>query len=381
MNKFSVLFIETGFNINIPALRNRRCSVFPFWGNYKFIDFHVSQLNFKYEVRKILILNKKYFNTYNEIRARFYDTDLDLVQIENSLEEFLQILESLDVNKVIITSLSYIALYNNTEILKLVNKPGKTITKISINDTPVDMFIVNRKSFIGLLSKSILQSHWKDDFFNYLFSEILHSNFDEIINIGGRFIFSNTLVQLYKSNLWLIKNMNNDYILNTFSKIHDSNLDNLNSIITKYGRVVNSLICSGVEINGFVENSIIFPGVITKRNSRIVNSVIMNNNRIGSKAEIKNTLILPFYREFMKNINSIEDRAEIGSDDFSNAANSEFPGQIFGGLTVIGIDTTIGREFIVKPGCYAEGDFTVKNMGNEKILHEGVYISKKQKEV
>jgi ADP-glucose pyrophosphorylase len=376
MKNNSVIFIENGLNINIPGLQDRCSSLFPFWGNYKFIDFHISQLESFTE--KIFILDKKYYDSYNKLRTKFYDIDINLVQLQDSAEEFLQILDSMETGKILITSLSYIALYNIKDILELLDKPVKNITKISIDNTPVDMFIVNKRTFAELISKNISQARWKDDFFTYLFKEILHSNFDTIKNIKGNFIFSNNLNQLYKSNLWLIRNMKNSYILNALRKIQNIDIENNNSTVTKYGNVKNSLISSGVEINGYVENSIIFPGVVIKRNSKIINSVIMNNSRIGSKSVIKNTLVLPFYKEFMKNINTIEDKAEIGSDNSISISNSEFPDHIYNGLTVIGIDTIIGKEFLIKPGSYVLGNITLKNMENKKIIGEGSFISKKE---
>ena len=122
--------------------------------------------------------------------------NIDLIQLENSVEEFLSILQSLETDKLIITSLSYIALFNNLEIKALIEKPVKNITKISIDGTPVDLFIVNKKYFLGLLSKRISQSRWKEAFSSYLFNEILHSNFERIKDIQGHFIFSNNLAKL-----------------------------------------------------------------------------------------------------------------------------------------------------------------------------------------
>lgn len=377
MNQCSVIFIETGLNIDIPDLKNRCSSIFPFWGNYKFIDFHISQLTLTDKIKKMLILDKNYSDAYKELYTRFFDIDISLIQLQNSIEEFLEILRNIEADKLVISSLSFIALYNESDLINIINKPVGNIIKISIGNTPVDMFVVNKKYFIGLLSESITQSRWKETFLSYLFTEILHSNFSKIKNIPGYFIFSNNLNNFYKANLSLINNFNKNYIQNTFIKLNNIYPDdNHNSTITKYGYVKNSLISSGVEINGFVENSVIFPGVITKKNSKIINSVIMNNNRIGSKAVIKNTLVLPFYREFMKNINSIEDKSEIGSENSQQIKNSEFPDHIPGSMTVIGIDTIIGREIIVEPGCYVSGNITVKNMENKKIVPEGTYIKK-----
>ncbi len=378
MSNCSVVFIETGLKINIPDLKERSASIFPFWGNYTFIDFHMSQLDFSDVDRKMLILERKYFDSVPKIRTKLYNSSMEIIRLENSIEEFIEILESLETDNIIITSTSYIALFDTPKIKGLMENPVKNIIKISIDNTPVDLFLVNKKYFIDILSRSISHSRWKDDFSSYLFDETLHSNFDSIIDIPGYFIFSNNLMQLYKTHLWLIRNLKNENILNTFRKLHHIELENPNSTITKHGNVINSLICAGVEVSGHVENSIIFPGVKIKRNARVIDSVIMSNNRIGSQSVIINSLILPFDREFMKNINTIEDKTEIGSNKSSQIKNSKFPEQITDGLTVIGIDTIIGREIRIEPGSYVIGNINFKTLEKEKKIAKGSFFSNRE---
>ncbi len=373
MSKCSVIFIETGLSINIPDLKEKSASIFPFWGNYTFLDYHMSQLNLQDIENKFIILDKKYFPIFPVLRSKLYDVDINIVQLENSVEGFIELIESLETENLIISSMSYIAIFEKEGIADLIQKPVKTITKISIDKTPVDLFIVNRNFFIKILSNSIFQSRWKENFSSYLFNETLHSNFDDIIDIPGYFIFNNNLMQLYESNLWLIRNIKNELVLNTFRKLSDIELENPNSTITKHGNVINSFISSGVEVSGYVENSIIFPGVRIKKNAEIINSVVMNNNKIGSNAIIINSLIMPFSKEFMKNINTIEDKAEIG-DSSSQIKNKEFPEQILNGITVIGIDTIIGKGIRVEAGSYVKGNFNVKKLNNNKIISKGSFI-------
>jgi glucose-1-phosphate adenylyltransferase len=46
-------------------------------------------------------------------------------------------------------------------------------------------------------------------------------------------------------------------------------------------KTVNSLISPGCVIDGYVENSILSPGVWVEKKARVVNSIVMANTRIG----------------------------------------------------------------------------------------------------
>ena len=90
-----------------------------------------------------------------------------------------------------------------------------------------------------------------------------------------------------------------------FTKVKDS-------VPTKYGRgasVRNSLIADGCEINGRVENSILFRGVIVEEGAFISNSIVMENGRIMKYSELKYTIT-------DKDVTVTEDKTISGSENY-----------------------------------------------------------------
>ena len=90
-----------------------------------------------------------------------------------------------------------------------------------------------------------------------------------------------------------------------FTKVKDS-------VPTKYGAgasVRNSLIADGCEINGRVENSILFRGVVVEEGAYISNSIVMENGRIMKYSELRYTIT-------DKDVTVTEDKTISGSENY-----------------------------------------------------------------
>jgi glucose-1-phosphate adenylyltransferase len=57
------------------------------------------------------------------------------------------------------------------------------------------------------------------------------------------------------------------------------------------GRIINSLVSPGCVVKGYVENSILSPGVFVGEQARIVNSVIMDNSSIGYHSTVDRCIL------------------------------------------------------------------------------------------
>ncbi len=67
--------------------------------------------------------------------------------------------------------------------------------------------------------------------------------------------------------------------------------DRIPAIFKSGSRVNNSLICHGCEIYGEVVNSILSPGVVVGRGTRVCNSIIMFDTKIGDEAFLNNVIL------------------------------------------------------------------------------------------
>jgi ADP-glucose pyrophosphorylase len=173
-----------------------------------------------------------------------------------------------------------------------------------------------------------------------LFSEFLHASFSAIKNVPGRILFQNNLTQLYKENLWLVRRNGVADLLERLQGSRKSSVTDKGALIDKGGHVKNSLISAGARVEGYVEDSFVFPDTVVHRGAAVVSSVVMNGNRIGGKAQLYKTLVLPYGGDL--GTSNIGEGASVGMRE-AGARNFDFPKQIYEGVTVIGINAEVPR--------------------------------------
>jgi ADP-glucose pyrophosphorylase len=137
--------------------------------------------------------------------------------------------------------------------------------------------------------------------------------------------------------------------------------------------VKDSFISHGVEVYGYVESSLLFPGVIIMKDAQVINSVILNNNKIGNRTTIKNTLILPFIGPDPNIKYNIEDNCQIGEIS-SSIKNQSFPEQVYGGVTALGMNVRIPRGYTIEPGCFIDAEITLNKIKQYPKLKRGKSI-------
>lgn len=147
---------------------------------------------------------------------------------------------------------------------------------------------------IWFMKKSLLQILLLDAINNNLRSfnrDILKRNLQNLRIYGYKFNGYvgpiNSLESFYQVNMDLLNEKIRSELFNQKNRaIYTKVLD---SAPTRYGsncEVSNSIIADGCLIDGVVKNSIIFKGSIIKRNSEIVDSIIMHNNFIDSDVKL-----------------------------------------------------------------------------------------------
>jgi len=152
-----------------------------------------------------------------------------------------------------------------------------------------------------------------------------------------------TAFEYYTVHFSLMRNIeefNNYRNYLSSASVNDENL----ARILGSGFVKNSHISSSCSIEGYVEGSIIFSNVKVGKNARVLNSVIMNNNYIGERAVIQNAIVCDNSELFSRVSPNIGEDARIGEDDCTGA-NVLYPGQIYGGVTLIGQNVEIPKGF------------------------------------
>ncbi len=151
------------------------------------------------------------------------------------------------------------------------------------------VYIINKSLLLDLVDHCI--AHHKEHFFNDGIKEQLHRLNVQTFEHTGYSAFINSVESFYRHNMNLLNptNYKDLFYRNAFIKTKISN-----EPPTKYldrAEVKDSLLANGCEINGDVENSVLFRGVKVKEGAKIVNSVIMQRCTIEEGVHLENVIL------------------------------------------------------------------------------------------
>ena len=109
--------------------------------------------------------------------------------------------------------------------------------------------------------------------------------------------------------------------------------------IGTHATLKTSLISDGCVIDGYVENSVLSPGVIVGKNTTIKNSIILNDVKIGENCKIEDSII--------------DKDTEVGNDSVIGIGsrkipNGEVPNKLSSGINVI------GKKLVLPDGLVVE---------------------------
>jgi carbonic anhydrase/acetyltransferase-like protein (isoleucine patch superfamily) len=293
--------------------------------------------------------------------------------LEGGLTELARLVASSDADSVVLSSLSSVSVIEQGVLSDCASRAGDQVVKISLGRTPIEMYVMSRDRCIRLLGAAIQRGQGAAPLRAGLFEGVLHTAIDLIEDLPGELLFQNDLMEYFESNLWVVSNCENERYHRIVSRLPPLAERSAESHIAEKGAIRNSWIGSGVEVEGVVEDSIIFANVIVKRNAVISRSVVLNGNRIGTGSEIHNSLILPFSMEVPRTAPNIGDNCAIGAKN-SVMRNADFPGQIRGGVTLIGTNADIPNGFHAEAASYVAPGVSPSVLKRLKVLRKGTSI-------
>ena len=116
-----------------------------------------------------------------------------------------------------------------------------------------------------------------------------------------------------------------------------------------------------------MEDSIIFPNVLIRRNAVISRSVVLNGNRIGAGTEIRSALILPFTAEVPRTSPNIGDNCAIGAKT-STMKNTDFPRRSGTASRCMGTNADIPNGFHAEAASYIAAGVPAAALRRLKML-------------
>lgn len=143
--------------------------------------------------------------------------------------------------------------------------------------------------------------------------------------------------------------------------VHTRSEERAPAKIGAQAHAAGNLLSNGCQVHGFVERSVLSPGVYIAEGATVRNSIILSDTVVESGAVIDRAIIDKGVR--------VGKGAQIGSGD-DNTPNKEMPEQINTGLTLVGKgvslpeNVTIGRNVVIYPYTDEKAFGRRKNIGS-----------------
>ena len=313
----------------------------PFGGRYRFIDFTLSNM-VNSGISEIGVITKANYQSlidhlgsgrewdltrkkgglhilppYGQVGSGMYRGRLEALSgvinfIRHSSAEYVilsdcDVITSMDFKEVIkaheesgadITTVYSKTYYNSSDtssktVLNL--DEDNIVREVLINPSITGLSNVSLNIFI--LEKKFLETIVADAIARNLYSfevGILQHKIDEFNIRGyehnGHFSQIDSMLEFYEANMNLLRPEIRQELFSSYAPIYTKIRDESPA---KYGinsMVKNSLIADGCIIEGEVENSILFRGVIVNKGATIKNSIIMQGTQVGGEAKIDHVI-------------------------------------------------------------------------------------------
>ena len=189
----------------------------------------------------------------------------------------------------------------------------------------------------------------------------------------------------YKAYYWPVNNIPDYYNITReivrnkeiFSLLYKDRIIKSRIISEGYARlgrnadVVNSFVSDFCQIDGKVDNSVIYPGVIIEEKAEISNSILLPFAHVGRGAKVVRSII-------DENIEPL-DRPNVGhycniGTEKESLRNGDFPQSIFSSITLLGKNCHIPDRVTIGGACYVASNASEETFGKNRIIHDGVSV-------
>ena len=333
-NIMSVIFASDNETKLNELTIHRTTASLPFCGRYRFIDFTLSNL-VNSGITTVGILTKNNYSSLMDHIRMGRDWDLNrknngiavfppyvsntarsiykgkieglygiIDYLDTAKEEYIIITNSniaanIDYDDVYdmhikngadITMLTYTAKTNTTRKVVVSSKTRGRVDELLISDTPSD-----KECEIGaniyLFKKDLLRKLVEDAYTRGSIDfeqNIIQANASTLkiyaYPLTGYVAIIDDIKSYYNESMKLLDTKERDDLFFKNGKIFTKVKDSVPTVYRDKAEVKNSLIADGCDINGKVENSILFRGVIVEEGASIKDSIVMENGKVLKNA-------------------------------------------------------------------------------------------------
>jgi len=295
------------------------------------------------------------------------------LMLEDGLAGVARLVDQSDAEHVVLCSASSVFLAEPAALRERIAETGDQVAKLSVARTPIEIYFSRREHMGRVLAAAAERDSGRAGLRPSLFQGVLHESIDLLVEVPGEILFQNDLMEYYANNIWVVANCESPRLHRALSRLPELAQKIPESHVSEKGFIRNAWLSSGVEVDGSVEDSILFPNVVVRRNAAISRAVILNGNRIGSGTEIASALVLPFTSEAPRPSPNIGDNCSIGARG-SSMKNADFPAQIRDGVSVIGVNSDIPNGFKAEAATYIAPGVPLSALRKLRLLKKGCSV-------
>jgi hypothetical protein len=297
--------------------------------------------------------------------------------IDNGLASVARAVQESEADHVVIASASCLFIADPSALRERIAETADQMVKLSVSRTPVEVFAARREPLARLLASEVERNPARRSLRAALFDGILQDSMEIIVDVPGEILFQNDLMEYYTNNIWVVANSESPRLHSALARLPEPADKGAESHVAERATIRNSWLASGVEVEGIVEDSILFPHVVVRRNALVSRAVVLNGNRIGSGTEIQSALILPFNAEVPRPAPNIGENCSIGART-STMKNFDFPSQIRNGISVIGTNADIPNGFKAEAATYIAPGVPASVLKKLKVLKKGASVRRER---
>ncbi|NNF07807.1 MAG: glucose-1-phosphate adenylyltransferase, partial [Candidatus Eisenbacteria bacterium] len=225
------------------------------------------------------------------------------------------------------------------------------------------VYIFRRDTLIKLLQEDRENPDSSHDFGRDIFPRLI-----ALTDVGahpyeGYWQDIGTLQAFYEDNLKLLDPVHSRHLNQRDWPIRTPSVDAPPVRIQGKTTTKHSLIANGAVVRGYVENSILFPGVTVEPGAVVRDSILMNDVHVGSDAHV--------HKAIMDKRVRVGARSTVGAEG-DGPANRKVPDLLYSGITVMGKDTSVGDEAHIGRNVVLGGRQTVDHGGE---VSDGSYVT------
>lgn len=342
----------------------------PFSPRFCNIDFAVSTLT-SADVTSIVVLTKR----DKEILLNYlvkgwphYDFHVfDYIDIRDKFVEFLnEYSREHPIDHFAILKGNYPVWFNMKPLIQELDKSDNIAVKSSTGlKANFPALIVEKKVFIKKCEDILLDEANLDIDMIHKMMGSFHAR--QVSVTDGYIIPFQSLKEYYDIHMNMLTGYLEMDAFNARVPIRGETSLNVSSTFGRHSHVINSIVGENVDIQGKIENSVIFSNVRVAKDAVIKNSIVFPGNHIGGKSEIVNAIIDEFSGD--NTTPNIGPHAVITSDN--TCKKNQKNAVLNFGVTLIGKDAKIPSGTHIGGNCYIDSFVPESEIKTDRKISDG----------